>query len=210
MPEGPDSTAELLHRWHGGDEPALAALVAMHLPWLRAHVEKRLGPFLRQQGESSDYLHDAVLDFLRNAPRFPVRDAEQFRGLLARVTENTLRDRNDWFRARRRDLARNASLPGDSVLSLDPGLLQSSTPSRAAARTEVRDWVRLGLELLDAEDRRILVAREYDNRSFVEIGEDLGMTANAARMRWTRAVARLADVLRSLRGGRMPEPTDDT
>jgi DNA-directed RNA polymerase specialized sigma24 family protein len=69
--------------------------------------------------------------------------------------------------------------------------------------------VRLGLELLDAEDRKILLAREYDDRSFVDIGDELGMTANAVRMRWVRAVARLADVLKQLRAGRLPSPAGE-
>ncbi|MBK8099521.1 MAG: sigma-70 family RNA polymerase sigma factor [Planctomycetes bacterium] len=204
MGDLPAATPQLLEQWHRGDDQALVALVELHLPWLRAHLGKRLGDFLRRHGEAEDYLHDAMLDFLRDAPRFQVRDESHFRGLLARVVENTLRDKNAWFRARRRDLAKNGALPSDSVLLLDPALHASSTPSRAAARTEARDWVRLGLELLEVEDRRILVAREYDDRSFVEIGEELGMSANSVRMRWTRAVARLADVLRELRAGQLP------
>jgi DNA-directed RNA polymerase specialized sigma24 family protein len=63
----------------------------------------------------------------------------------------------------------------------------------------------LGIELLEAEDRKILLAREYDNRSFVEIGDELGMTSNAVRMRWVRAVGRLAEVMKDLRGGTVPE-----
>jgi RNA polymerase sigma factor (sigma-70 family) len=205
-----DATPLLLDEWHRGDERALARLVELHLPWLRAHVEQRLGSFLRQHGNADDYLQDAMLDFLRDAPRFQVRDQAHFRGLLARVVENTLRDRNDWFRARRRDLARNASLPTESVLALDPRLQHSTTPSRDATRTEVRDWVRLALELLEAEDRKLILGREYENRSFVDVGAELGMTANAARMRWVRAVARLAEVMRELRAGRLPTSPDTT
>ena len=200
----PDPTLQLLDDWHRGDEPALARLVELHLPWLRQQVDRRLGPALRQQGEVEDYLQDAMLDFLRDAPRFVVRDGAQFRALLARVLENTLRDRNDWFRAKRRDLARRATLPTESVLSLDPALQRGTTPSSDATRNEVRDWVRLGLELLEAEDRKIILLREYEDRSFVEIGTELGMTANAVRMRWVRAVARLAEVMKELRGGTVP------
>ena len=200
----PDPTLQWLDEWHRGDDRALARLVELHLPWLRQQVDRRLGPALRQQGEVDDYLQDAMLDFLRDAPRFVVRDSAQFRALLARVLENTLRDRNDWFRAKRRDLARKASLPTDSVLALDPALQRSTTPSRDATRNEVRDWVRLGLELLEAEDRKIILLREYEDRSFVDIGTELGMTANAVRMRWVRAVARLAEVMKELRSGSVP------
>ncbi|MCA8952661.1 MAG: sigma-70 family RNA polymerase sigma factor [Planctomycetes bacterium] len=195
-----DATPLLLERWSHGDDSALAELVELHLPWLRQQLAHRVGGFLRQRGEPDDYLQDAMLDFLRDAPRFVVPDAQRFRALLARVLENTLRDRNDWFRRKRRDLGRIVGSANDSVLQLDPGLQRSSTPSRAAMRTEVRDWVRLGLELLDPEDRRILVAREYEDRSFVDIADELQMTANAVRMRWVRAIARLTDVLRELRG----------
>ena len=208
MTDAADPTPTLLQRWHGGDESALAELVAAHLGWLRGHVERRLGAFLRARGEAEDYLQDAILDFLRDGPRFQVRDGAQFRALLGRIVENTLRDRNDWFRAKRRRLGTNQGLPTESVLALDPNLQRSTTPSRDASRLEMREWVRLALELLDAEERRIILAREYEDRSFVQIGEELGMTANAVRMRWVRAVARLAEVMQDLKAGRLPgEPS---
>jgi RNA polymerase sigma factor (sigma-70 family) len=207
MAEAPDATPELLRRWHAGDATALTALVQAHLPWLRAHVAKRLGGFLRERAEADDYLQEAVLDFLRDGPRFQVQSAAQLRTLLARIVENTLRDKNDWFRAKRRHLAGEVRLPTETVLPLDPALQQSTTPSRNAVRTEVRDWVRLGLELLEPEDRKILLAREYEDRSFVEIGAELGMTPNSVRMRWVRAVARLAELLQDLRAGNLGEGT---
>lgn len=203
MPPDDDPTPRLLERWHQGDEAALPELLRLHLDWLHAHVERRLGAFLRARADADDYLQDAVLEFLRFAPRFQVRDGAQFRALLAKIAENTLRDRNDWFRAKRRHLGTQVAISRDSVLPLDPALQRSTTPSRDATRNEVRDWVRLALELLEAEDRKILLEREYEDRSFVDIGQDLGMTANAVRMRWVRAVARLAEVMRELQQGRI-------
>lgn len=201
-----DTTPTLLQRWHAGDSAALTELVELHLPWLRGHVASRLGDLLLRVGDVDDYLQDAMVSFLRDAPRFQVRDAAHFRALLGRVAENTLCDRHDWFRRKRRDIAQRGRLPSDSVLPLDPALHAGTTPSQAAIRGEERDWVRLALELLDHEDRRILVAREFDGRSFVAIGEELGMTPNAVRMRWVRAVADLADSLRELRAGRLAPP----
>lgn len=195
------SIQDLLQRWHAGDQQALEQLVAWNLPWLRQHVERRLGGFLRERGDVGDYLHDALLDFLRDGPRFQVRDEAQFRGLLVRVIENTLRDKNDWFRAKRRNLGRVAPMPADSVLDLHSGIVVSSTPSRQVAREESRAWVRLALELLDPEDRKVILGRDYEDRSFVEIGEELGLSAAAVRMRWTRAVGRLAQTMLKLRAG---------
>jgi len=205
----PEATVLLLAQWHAGDGAALGRLIDLHMPWLAEHVQRRLGQFLRAHAEPMDYLQDTILAFLRDAPRFQVRDGTHFRALLARIAENSLRDRHDWFRRKRRDLARNAEMPTDSVLCLDSALRNSSTPSRNAARNETRDWVRLALELLAGDDRRILVARDYENRSFEDIGADFGLTPNAARMRWTRAVARLADAMKELRAGRVPTAAAD-
>ena len=195
------STVELLRRWHAGAPGALEALVAAQLPWLHQLAERRLGDFLRQRGEASDYLHDALLEFLRDAPRFAVRDEAQLRSLLARVLENTLRDKHEWFRAKRRFLAAAVPMPNDSVLDLHSGAVQSNTPSREASRAETRAWVRLALELLDPEDRQVLVMRDYEDRSFVDIGREVNASPDAVRMRWQRAVARLAVELTRLRNG---------
>lgn len=202
------STQDLLQRWHLGDPQALAQLVEIHLPWLRTHVERRLGDFLRDRAEPGDYLQDALLDFLRDGPRFQVRDEAQFRGLLMRVIENTLRDKNDWFRAKRRNLGRTAAMPSGSVLDLQTGVMLSSTPSRQVEREESRAWVRLALELLLPEDRKVILGRDYEQRSFVEIGAELGLSAAAVRMRWTRAVGRLAQTMLKLRQGQVEPPSD--
>jgi RNA polymerase sigma factor (sigma-70 family) len=192
---------ELLQRWHAGDERALAAIVERELPWLRQRVAQRLGEFLGAKAEVGDYLHDALLEFLRDAPRFQVRDEAQLRALLARVIENTLRDKNEWFRAKRRALRPTLGLPDDSVLDLHSGVVQSSTPSRGAERDERRAWVCLALELLEPEDRRLILARDYEGRSFAEIGTELGASPDAVRMRWNRAVGRLGQALVKLRSG---------
>lgn len=194
---------DLLQRWHSGDEGALGTLVESQLPWLRQHCDRRLGAFLRARGDAADYLQDALLDFLRDAPRFQVRDEAQLRSLLARVLENTLRDKHEWFRAKRRFLAEVVPMPSDSVLDLNSGAVQSNTPSRAVSREESRAWVRLALELLDPEDRQWIIARDYEGRSFVDLAAEHGLTPDAIRMRWNRAVARLGAELGRLRSGRI-------
>ena len=138
MTAEPEETVRLLAQWHGGDTEALAQIVTLHLPWLHAQIEARLGEFLRSQGEPMDYLNDVMVAFLRDAPKFQVRDGTHLRSLLVRIAEHALRDKNDWFRAKRRDLARRVAVPSDSVLDLDSRFRTSSTPSRGASRNETR------------------------------------------------------------------------
>lgn len=204
-PETPtvDPDDRLFARWQAGDDTALTELLRLELPWLRAHVAERLGPRLRLKDETQDHVQDALVEFLRDAPRFRVESRAQLRALLSRVVENNLRDKDDWYRARRRAMQRESPLPTETVLQLGIAHPTQTTPSAAASNSEWGAWVRLALEFLDPDDRRILVLREWDDRSFVEIGEMFGMTPNAVRMRWTRAVGRLADRVRELQAGRI-------
>jgi RNA polymerase sigma-70 factor (ECF subfamily) len=199
-----DNTLYNLKLWNQGDDRGLEALVAQHLPWLHDQVRRRMGPLLSSKAETGDYVHDAVIDFMRYVPRFQVRSGDLFRALLLKVVENTLRHKNEWFRARRRDIARERPLPSDTVLSLDPpGARPTSTPSLSAARHEEEAFVRLALEFLDAEYRHVIVLRQWDRLPFERIGEQLGVSANAARMKHRRALRQLAERIWELRSGRL-------
>lgn len=143
-------------------------------------------------------MHEAVVEALEYSPPFLIDDRDRFRGLLVRIVENVLRDRDDWYRARRRDMARERPLPSASVLQLE---VEGSSPSQAADRSEWEDWLRLGLEFLDAEDRTVILRRQWDGQDYESLGRELGVSADAARMRFNRALSRLAQVVERLKRG---------
>jgi RNA polymerase sigma-70 factor (ECF subfamily) len=203
MIRGETITAASLRQWHDGDEAGLDTLLERHLPWIRAQVRRRLGPVLRSKGETLDYVQDAMIQFLRYGPRFAVTRDDDFRALLVRVVENSIRNKYDWLTARRRDIAREKPLPSETVLSLDPGAGGRATPSQSVERHEREGWIRLGMELLDLPDREILILRQWDRLSFADVGGKLGVTPDAARMRHNAAVRRLADKVHELRSGRL-------
>jgi RNA polymerase sigma-70 factor (ECF subfamily) len=199
-----DSVAALLQRWHAGDRAALDALLARHLPWLRGYVKSRLGPALRARGETIDFVQEVVVDLLQYAPRFVVEDADRFRGMLARIVENNLRDADDWYAAKRRALSRETALPADSVLQLDPAARSVTRPSEHAERAESRNWLLLALEFLEPDDRKVILLRQWEERSFAEIGQLLGIGESGARMRFQRALPKLARAVEDLAGGAVP------
>ncbi|MEW6741323.1 MAG: sigma-70 family RNA polymerase sigma factor [Planctomycetota bacterium] len=204
------STSKLLTSWHSGETGALAVLIERHLDWIVSHVHDHLGEGLRAKAETRDFVQDAMVQLLTYGPRFHVDDDGRFRALVARIVENALRDKYDWFTARRRDVAREHPLPPDSVLELEPGCVSGETPSRVAQRHEREAWIRLGIELLDPEDREVIVLREWEGLSFAAIAERLGVTADGARMRFSRSVGRLARKVRALRRGQLPQALEST
>ena len=191
-----DETLDLLRRCHAGDGEALRALVARDLTWIRARVNRRVGDLLRQRGEVDDYVQDAVVAALEHGPRFVVDDRDRFRALMARIVENVLRMRHRALRAGCRDVAREQPIATGVVLDLTAG---GTSPSSAASRNERRAWLDLGLELLGPADREIVLLRQWEGLSFAEAAARLGVAEDAARMRFRRALRRLARVVRRLR-----------
>lgn len=209
MEPSPSETAALLVRVQAGDRRALDALLARNLPWIRAQVRRRMGAALRSKEESSDVVQDAVIEFLTYGPRVRLGSEASFRGLMCRIVEHTLSDQHDWWTARRRTLNRERPLAADTVLDLDAPRAPGPDPAEEAARREWEAWIRLGLELLDAGERRVIVLRKWEGREYAAIGRELGCSEDAARMRCNRAMASLADAVHALRAGAVPAAAGD-
>ncbi|MFN0059047.1 MAG: RNA polymerase sigma factor [Planctomycetota bacterium] len=194
----PNSTSSLLRRVHRGDSAALAELVARELPWVTKRVRERLGGALRARVESMDIVQDALLEFFRYGPRVLLDDRGQLRKLLARIVENSIRAQCDRQAADCRALDRELALGDVPALDFTLSAKLDPSASQLAVASERRAWLRLGLELLEPEDRELILRREWEEETFGEIGAAFGITADAARMRLGRAMARLAKVLRQM------------
>jgi RNA polymerase sigma-70 factor (ECF subfamily) len=198
MSDGETLTRSLLARLHGGDAAALRELLARDLPWIEAQVRRRLGAALRARAETMDFVQEAVVQALKHGPRFVVSDQEQFRALMVRIVENAVRKQHRFHGQQRRDAARQAPLPSQSIVDLDGS---RGSPSVVAARAEHRALVQLALELLDADDRDIVLLRHWDGLPFAEVGVRLGLSEDAARMRFQRALKRLALLVKRIHEG---------
>lgn len=206
-PPDPDPALDLLRRWREGDRDALDALLADVLPWLQREVSRAMGAGLRAAQDSGDLVQTAVLNFLSWGPRFVPESGAQFRSLLKRIATNELIDQ-------RRRLARSGggrhldSFVGSAnPLSGFAGpSLSALRPSGAAERNEEEEWVRLALQFLPAEERYLLLASEVEGLEWAAIARELGIaSADAARVRGARLKPKVANLLRQLKGGRLPD-----
>jgi RNA polymerase sigma-70 factor (ECF subfamily) len=197
------ATLSLLRRWHAGDDAALEALLVRHSDAVRGQIRARVGALLRQKESTDDFLQEVMLQVLRDGPRFQVADDHHFRALLARIVENVIRDRHGYHTAARRSprLARDVS--GETILTLDSPRGPGATPSQELDQRERQAWVRLALELLESDERRLIVAREWDSVPYGELGAELGVSEDAARMRHQRALVKLSRKVGELRRGEL-------
>ncbi len=208
MPPSDGQTLELLRRWNSGEQAALDALLERHLEWITDYVHGRLGARLRGRAETMDFVQASMLDFLRYGPRFMVSDESAFRGLLARIAENNIRDQDRYLGRRKRDDARERDAGSDSILDLD-ARRPVTRPSEHAQRDEGIALVRVALELLEPQDREVVRLREFEEMSFAEVGERLETSEDAARMRFGRALPKLAEKVAQLRARGLASTLDE-
>ena len=204
------TTLDLLERWRAGDPEALNALLRRDMDWIGRRVHRQLGAAPRRAGDTSDIVQETAMAILNAGPRFVLSDHAQFRALVAQIIVNVVRGQHRQLHALKRG-GHAESLPPTSVLDLDGRHEPPPAPDDAAAQAEEREWLRMGLLLLEADDQAVLDLF-WRGQTDAEIAKELDLSINTARMRRSRATKRLVGVVRKLKQGRVGElvdPADD-
>ncbi|MEZ6197715.1 MAG: sigma-70 family RNA polymerase sigma factor [Planctomycetota bacterium] len=184
-----DETRQLIERAQGGDPEALSRVFEVYRDRIHALVRKKLGDPLRRNLDSSDVVQSVCLEALQDIDKVEYRDEDGFVRWLARIAENTIRDRHRYFGARKR---RGPGRADDLPLSQADAEAQGLTPSRELSNAEQMALVLDALGRLPEEYRRVIRLVRFEKKSHAEAGEALGRSEKATRMLLARARARLA------------------
>jgi RNA polymerase sigma factor (sigma-70 family) len=185
MSEPTDDFAVLLAQARRGDAQALDELTRQYEPELRLVARVRLGPALRAYLDSADLVqsvHKSLLLGLRN-DKFDISSPQKLVALAVVILQRKLA--RHWRREKRRQRPGPNDLP---QLLADLSSPQPD-PARAAA---YRDAVEHLCRHLDESERRMLLMR-LGGHSTAEMASELGLQANALRVRLTRLRQRLRD-----------------
>src|SRR5512140_2763440 len=98
-----DESTALLRRAREGTPEALEMLYERVAPRLLAFVRLRLGRTLRAQLESRDILQATLLKSFEHLHEFEQSDSASLMAWLARIAENEIRERADYYNRQRRD-----------------------------------------------------------------------------------------------------------
>jgi RNA polymerase sigma factor (sigma-70 family) len=163
------SDDELMADLRGGSRDAFAALFDRYRDAVWRFFRRRVP----DRGRAEELTQDTFVAILEGAGRYEARGP--FRSYLFGVAFNILL-------SDRRKTAAHPSVPvGD-----------------AAAVTVDRDttlWIQSALARLDADDRELLMLREYEELSYLEIAHVLSIPINTVRSRLFRARMSLKAVL---------------
>jgi RNA polymerase sigma factor (sigma-70 family) len=148
----------------------------------------RRGHWSNQAGRSatSDLVQDTIVGAWRNFSRFQGRTPAQLRAWMRAILVHAS------LNARRRRHEARIESGGSAGDVLGP----TTSPSQAADKNASRAALDAALAGLPQRSRMAIHLRLWDQRSFAEIGAELGISEDAARMLYGRALAKLRESMR--------------
>lgn len=178
---------ELIRRARAGDEQAEVELVRKYEPEIRRVVRARLrDPALRTLFDSMDICQSVLASFFARivAGKYVLEKPDDLRNLLRKMASNKLINQILKANAGKRTPKdkKKVTTPAHADL-VDPG----PTPSKVASDQELTRKI---MQRLSEEERRLVLLHNQDY-SWQEIGDVVGSTADAARVRYTRIISRV-------------------
>lgn len=186
---GPSSESLLADARHGCAESRWRVLADCR-DYLRFVV--RQGSWSRPPavGRTSDLVQRTVVDAWRKFSGFQGSDDRQLRGWVKAILINAVR--ND-----RRGAGRLAAI---DARRLDELADRGPAAESAAAAVDRAEQVAEALSALGGRDQTVIRLRIWDELGFAEVGRRLGVSEDAARMQFARALDRLRKQLRHADG----------
>lgn len=176
------STAALLQRLHDGDEHARTALLERCVPRLRRWARGRLPIAVRGPADTDDLIQTTVVRTLDRLDRLEPGETGSLLAYMRQVLLNAIRD----------EMRRYGRRPQHMVLGDRTGEVRD-VPVEPGDPTVVAAYER-ALDDLSPALRDAVILRVEFGMTFPEIAAELELaSANAARMRVSRALAELAE-----------------
>lgn len=176
----PTAERGLVEECRRGDPNAFSRLVALHEGLVYNLAARMLG----DPEEAKDVSQDVFLQVYRMLPRFEGRSS--LKTWIYRIVVNQCRNRQRWWRRRRRDKA----LPLEELTASESVQLAAPPaegPEQEVARREESRRVQGALLKLSLDHRAVLLLREVEELSGAEIAEALGVAEGTVKSRLARA-----------------------
>lgn len=200
MPTVTQTSAELIDRATRGDTEAIDALLERNLPGLEAYIRLRSGRLLRSKESASDIVQSVCREVLEHVNRYQYRGEAQFRHWLYTTAMRKILNKNEYYKAEKRDAGREIGAPGQTNEDGADDILLAAyrtfaTPSRHMAAREELERTEQAFTRLSEDKREVILLAKVIGLTRAEIATEMGRTELAIRSLLSRALAELAEYL---------------
>ncbi len=176
-----------------GNRDALGQALIAFRDYLLLVANEELGQALQAKAGASDLVQETFIRAQRGFDNYRGRSASEWRAWLRTILIRHLaNERRQFETTRKRQIHREVSLfAGPRFDSED----RDESPSRELARRERADALIEAVSRLPEHYREVVVWHHREKLGFEEIGRRRGISADAARKLWSRALLRLREEL---------------
>jgi RNA polymerase sigma-70 factor (ECF subfamily) len=210
MADGADETTILIGAKNTQERKQILAEIFMgHRDRLRSMVHLRIDRRLRARVDPSDVLQDAFIEAQKRLDQYLAASPSPmpFYLWLRRITAQKLIDVQRFHLAEKRAAEREVEedpggVPQASSEAMALAIIaRGPSPSEVAAQGELKSSLEAALDRMDSDDREVLALRHFEDLSGPETAQLLGISVEAARKRYLRALEKFREVLAGLPGG---------
>jgi RNA polymerase sigma-70 factor (ECF subfamily) len=185
-----------------GHSCALARLLDRYRHPLAQRARGHLGRRLRVKLDVEDLLQEVSLEAFRDIGEFRGHTEGEFLCWLRKILDTILLNQvRHYFGTARRNLSRERRLADldDSTRGLgrDP-VAPDTSPSQKAVQHERASRLSQAIENLPAPYREVIVLRNLNGLSFLEVARRMGRTEDSVKNMWVRALRQLRVLLGNL------------
>ena len=195
-----DELKKLFEDALAGDEKAIGQLLEQYRPFLLQIANEELDPRLKSKLGGSDVVQESLLEASQSFSRFQGNSLGSVEVWMRRILLNNLANVHRHFHTDKRNVNREVQCSAfDSKSgSITAFATAIGSTSDACRKHEEFQWMEEALKRLSEDHQRVIELRNQQKKSFQEIGDELGRSADAARKLWARAIESLQQVWKGL------------
>ncbi|MCX7404003.1 MAG: sigma-70 family RNA polymerase sigma factor [Planctomycetia bacterium] len=195
-------TLVLMDRARQGDQSAVNGLLARHREAIKRIIDRRMDRRVQQRVDASDIVQEVMIEASRRLYDYLANPIMPFQLWLRQMAKDRVIDAH-----RRHRVASSRSVDREVSMTLPAGEDHSQadmmgqvaddelTPAAAATWHELERRFAGAVEMLDEDDRQIVLLRHFEHLSTADASAVLGLSKAAAGMRYLRAMRKLRVLL---------------
>jgi RNA polymerase sigma-70 factor (ECF subfamily) len=194
------SFSQLIKDARNAETGAVGRLLDAYRNYLMLLARTGLDASLRGKADPSDLVQEALLKACEHFEQFRGQSEAELIAWLRQILARSLTDlvrRYRATRARRVDRERSLQDVFDRSSNFLGGLIagKGPSPSESAERRELSVVLADALAELPPDYREVLVLRSLEERDWDDVASQMGRSAGAVRLLWTRALKQLRPLI---------------